>query len=590
MLKKSKRIKLPLLRSIQPVADLRAADQRRIKGAVQDRSDLRRLSDAVRAAAGPTADPEQQLPVFTRAAVITCIDNLNPAALGISQKSLANVGSACARMADWYAIEPVTPVREPLPPAAAALVERLATKFERIYAGYLLRVLAQQNMSPPDISDDFVPTLQAAIEADPRVKHKKRKLRLCLRAWNRCVESYPWWPQIRLTRPEARVIWGRPWNFFPATFKESIDLLFERATGPVSVGSKLPAMKGRAPATIAFKQRALRVAACALHYSDVPPEAIDHWRVVCAPDTITTIGDYLIDRHGAVNTNVAQTVSVLVGIARVYAGLNKKQLASVKIIADNLAARHRQFLKSHPDRDAAAVDMLDDPLVCDALLSLGSRMLDEVRRGIPTSKVRQAYRLACALMLELWLCLPLRLKNMSSLRIDLHFFFVMINGRRRVVVRIPGSETKTGEPIEAFLNDDAAALLDIFIKDYRRHIVEKNSAGDSQLLFPGRDGAVRDPSTVQMQMKRFVKDGTGIPFHPHLIRKLMPRIILDIDPGAMEVVRRAGGWKNFDMLHKIYGPKNHRVSQEKYNDLLESRRLSALGVMQGKKRRGGKRG
>ena len=101
---------------------------------------------------------------------------------------------------------------------------------------------------------------------------------------------------------------------------------------------------------------------------------------------------------------------------------------------------------------------------------------------------------------------------------------------------------------------------------------------------------MKSDSAVQQRTKAFIKRARiPIDFHPHLMRKIMPKIMLDIDPGALEIVRRAGGWASYSMLHKIYAQKQHRVSQEKHNELLEGRHLTAIDNLTTRNRRGGSR-
>jgi hypothetical protein len=66
----------------------------------------------------------------------------------------------------------------------------------------------------------------------------------------------------------------------------------------------------------------------------------------------------------------------------------------------------------------------------------------------------------------------------------------------------------------------------------------------------------------------------------------VPKIILDVDPTAIEAAISAGGWKDDRMLRKVYGQRTHRATQKQYIELLESRRLTSLGTM---RRRNGER-
>ena len=70
-------------------------------------------------------------------------------------------------------------------------------------------------------------------------------------------------------------------------------------------------------------------------------------------------------------------------------------------------------------------------------------------------------------------------------------------------------------------------------------------------------------------MKNYVYRGIKLEgFHPHVVRKIVPKIALDEDPTAIEVVRRVGGWKGDKTLRRVYLQKRHRASQARWVELL----------------------
>jgi hypothetical protein len=81
------------------------------------------------------------------------------------------------------------------------------------------------------------------------------------------------------------------------------------------------------------------------------------------------------------------------------------------------------YMRDMEDRDQKLLDDLDDPKVVDALLTLVRRT---VRRVLASGKrtYQDAIQIQLALIIEIWLCAPLRLKNMRHLRLDRHFFII----------------------------------------------------------------------------------------------------------------------------------------------------------------------
>jgi hypothetical protein len=88
-------------------------------------------------------------------------------------------------------------------------------------------------------------------------------------------------------------------------------------------------------------------------------------------------------------------------------------------------------------------------------------------------------------------------------------------------------------------------------------------------------------------MNKFVRDGTGLDFHPHAIRKITTKIYLDDDPGGIEVARRNLG-DTEETTRSVYAQRVNRAANRKYLDALENRRLVALSsiVRVRRKRRG----
>lgn len=92
-----------------------------------------------------------------------------------------------------------------------------------------------------------------------------------------------------------------------------------------------------------------------------------------------------------------------------------------------------------------------------------------------------------------------------------------------------------------------------------------------------RAAALRRQQTLRIQMRGYISGRLRIKgFHPHVIRKIVPKIILDEDPNAMEIVRRIGGWKGDKTVRRSYLQKRNRIAQARYADMLDARRLGAI--------------
>ncbi len=170
----------------------------------------------------------------------------------------------------------------------------------------------------------------------------------------------------------------------------------------------------------------------------------------------------------------------------------------------------------------------------------------------------------------------IELEQIVSMRLD---------SVERFLLRKPKKQSASKKAPEHFLNADAVALLRLYADDYLPLIRKHNGCQDSLHLLPGKRGAAKTTSALREQMTRFVRKHTSLKdWHPHLIRKVSPKVTLDADPGALEVARRTGGWANDRMLRDVYTQRVHRASQLKYLELLEGRRLNSVRSF-GKRRR-----
>jgi integrase len=136
---------------------------------------------------------------------------------------------------------------------------------------------------------------------------------------------------------------------------------------------------------------------------------------------------------------------------------------------------------------------------------------------------------------------------------------------------------KNREPLEHLLHDDAAALLDVYVEGYLPLL----RTGPRRWLWPGENDRHKDPGPFRQQMKRFLREHVGIDFHPHLVRKVVTKILLDDDPGAIEIARRCFGHRDDRTTRKAYTQKQNRAAHERYLKALDQRRLGAIRAFGG---------
>jgi integrase len=190
----------------------------------------------------------------------------------------------------------------------------------------------------------------------------------------------------------------------------------------------------------------------------------------------------------------------------------------------------------------------DDPATVKLFLEAPGRMLADARKAGPC---RRAARLVqTALAMELLLMTLMRISNLTSLDLDQHIR--RSSGGKRAFVRIPQKIVKNEVRLDFPLPNETVALLDIYLRDYRRHLVTMPTTA----LFPGRTMGFLSPIGFGTQISKTVKAYTGLTVNPHLFRHIGAKLYLEKNPGAYEVVRRLLGHRSIDVTTKFYtGPE-----------------------------------
>jgi integrase len=509
--------------------------------------------------------------VLTERAIGQTFHSLTPGALGVSRKRLRNAESDLRFALRFYG----SPLREPplAPFEPVQTIERMiADRFTKIALGCFLRYLASKDIDPWRVTDEDAEAFREALYSERDVPWPRRTARRAILAWNKERSRNPQWPPITLSLRDTRSRWGLPWSAFPVEFKCAVDQFFREDDGGEDLFEAGSAKL--APATRRAQKDLLRLAASSLVLSGVEPATIVGLRKVCAPTAFRAALQQIVTMKGGVTSTVQNVAHVLRKVANLSATLSPEETAEVEEAHKNLRRYFDRRSCPRMARDQEVLDQLDDKQLVDALLCLPMKAVAAIRRSPREPTKNIAIRVQLALALELLLCAPLRIKNLVALSLDRHFFGATLNGINRTLLRIDGEDTKNGEPAEHILTADAAKLLRLYVEVYRPLI----TAETSDWLFPGSKSRHKTENTLGTQLARWIRGEIGIPFHPHLMRKIVPKLYLDMDPGGLEVVRRLLGHRSDEMLRKTYLQKIHRASQQKYVQALEDRRLSAFGL------------
>lgn len=512
------------------------------------------------------------------------LSNVSPGAVGVSLKTIQNARSAIAYLLRHYQMGRTKLELSPFTPELDVW-RAVFDKYQKASLDRFFRFLSARQRRLSEVTDADADAFRMALEREQQSAKALRAQRAMINAWNKLCDGDPEWPGQPLACPLASKAWALPWSEFSKSLRDEVETFFDipdRVGDIFSPTNKRTKLK---PSTIAHRKQHLRLAASILcRDCGVEPESIVSLADVCRPGRFKAIIAAFVDRHdGKVTLYVEQIAISLLQVGRESGALTEGEINEVLNLKRLLSKRGKDDRKADINRDQAILDQLDSPERMDALLTLPSRVLERVCRRKNIDR-RGAIDAQLATGLEVWFAAPLRITNFATLRLDEHLHRVKVGRKTRVIIRVPGEMTKNGKPLEHYLHDDAAAALELYLKDFRP-LLQK---GASPWLFPGRNGDHKHPQVLARQMSKFIWDGAGVPFHPHLIRKIVTKIILDQDPSRVEIARLQLGHTDSRATRAAYVQAQVRAAQSEYLKALQQRRLGAFRSLESTRGRTGK--
>lgn len=213
-----------------------------------------------------------------------------------------------------------------------------------------------------------------------------------------------------------------------------------------------------------------------------------------------------------------------------------------------------------------------------ALLNLPRQLLADADR-IGGDRRGGAVRVMLALAIGIELVIPLRMRNVSGLRLDRHIH----RSGERVFLSIAADETKNGNPINAEFPPWLIRLLDRYLEHYRCRLLTV----PSPWLFPGEDGEERS-SGFGVQIGDLIAREIGVTMTPHQFRHLAAKLYLDRRPGDYETVRELLGHKDIATTMRFYRELDTVLAVQRYGDLV-AQLIQDLETRTARQRRGRRR-
>jgi len=205
------------------------------------------------------------------------------------------------------------------------------------------------------------------------------------------------------------------------------------------------------------------------------------------------------------------------------------------------------------------------PGIADVLVQ-GYRMMDAVEEAGSLSELGRAALYRDGVLLVFLAYHPLRLRNLSSLRIGHHLVFQ----GEQTILKIPAAEAKSPQHIERELSPRLASAMSHYIRCYRPVLMRAKGRWHwpaTNELWISRDGSPCNPQTFRNIIKKHLVGPDGRPLSPHLFRSIVGTSIAIEAPDSV------------DLIPTILGHRSHRTGEQYYNlagGLSASRAFNAM--------------
>lgn len=498
-----------------------------------DPAKAKKLASALRSMAKALGLPLEMLP--TEPVLLRPhLANLTPGQARLAAGTVRNIrGSVEASLTHVGMIVVPSHSEQTLPPAWAAMLVALRTERDRYKLVRLARYCAARFIEPDRVNDTLLDGYLTDLIYRSLLANPQRLHRDAIRAWNLSLLADPSSPRQPLLVPDNRPDdYGVPLETLTASLRAEIDawldwlagtdLMSDRTADPLNAAS------------LKTRRKQIHLFVSALIRQGVDPAALRTLADVVAPARARIGFMFFFERAGKKpSVHAAQIAGVVRAIATHTVKLGVDDLEKLKLMARRVTPKSNGMTKRNQDE----LRPLRDPARAKQLLTLPRAIrADVLRAGVPTRTL--ALRMQTAVVIELLIMVPMRIKNLVSLRIGTH---ILIDARGRVTLVLPDDEIKNIVGLDVPLPAESAELIRLYIDHYRPLM----AGAQSDALFPGKAaGGTKGTEGMRHNIKTCIRKRCGLASHPHLFRHICAFLILDDAPGAHGQVQTLLGHKS----------------------------------------------
>jgi integrase len=504
--------------------------------------DLKKRASALRVLGKVLDRPLADIPSAPRQ-LSALIDDASPMLAGVNPRRWSNIRSLVRTSLPLAGVA-VMPGRHTKGRSLAwqALAARLPSRSLDHGLSRLINYFSALSLQPDDIDGTALERFKRDFLETSIGRGPIARFNVIARAWTEAMRLVEGWPQVTLATIADERRYAMRWQELPPAFAADVEAMLAQACDPDPFSGRH--VKPLRPQTIKQRRALLQRLATALLETGFPAANLTSLSVLTDPEKAKDALRFLIARAGgqptATHASMAYSLTL---IAKRWVKAPPEQIEELR----SMTASLRNPQRGMTEKNRTRVRQVDIKANVTALLTLPKRVMQEVERHDDGDR-KMAVRVMRALAIELLIVAPMRIRNLVELDIDRHIVRTRRGRDEQWRIVIAGEEVKNGVPIEAPLPPDTVVLLKTYLERYRGRIAEPVG----RYLFPGREGACRDPSSVGEHLKQFVRRETGLVINVHLYRHIAGRLYLKANPSGIEVIRRMLGHTSSKITLRAY--------------------------------------
>jgi integrase len=481
---------------------------------------------------------------------------LTPAMAGVSPARWSNAKSLLLKALKHAGLKSMPGrSRDPLAQEWEALRALLPNRHLQSGLSRFMSFCTARNIEPAVVAPEAFVQFGEELENNSLTRDPGGIYRDTCKIWNLAVNEIPEWPQVVVSVPDRRRNFAFSLNAFTELFRADVEKFLANGGEPDVFSDDY--YKPLTKLTLRNRRQYIAMAATALVHSGMPIEQITGLNVLVEITNAKSLLEFLYKRaRNESNHQIYHVTTLLKTIARHHVRQPPESVDQLRKLCKALKPQTERFT----EKNRHCLRQFADNKKLLALLTLPQRVLAQVARR-RTLRRRDAVRVQLATATAILLNIPIRIRNLTALRLDRH----LQTFGDRTFLAIASNETKNAVAIEQELPAQLARQLEIYVRKYRSILLET----PSPWLFPGENGGERPSGGFGQQLTDFIAKEVGVVLTPHQFRHLAAKLFLDQHPNGFETVRKHLGHKSIETTMSYYRELDAALAAKQYAAVVE---------------------